>query len=135
MSVRQQFQLQSSDMFFFYLIFIHLFALLCVWFITPWFLFIFFLVGALISFFYYLWRDEKIITLQHDKKTEWILQLSDDSMERAELLPSSVMMRYFLVLHFKCTYSLEKKSLILFSDSFSDNDFKSLRRCVKMGFL
>ena len=134
-STRYFFQPAKSTFYFWYLVFTHLFALTCIWFIAPGFLFMFFLLCMSISFSYYYCRNEKIIALQHDKKTQWMLELFDGETERAELLSSSVMMRYFLVLHFKLTNSSKKKTLLLFSDSFSKIDFQALRRCVKMGYL
>lgn len=76
-----------------------------------------------------------IVSLQYEQKREWILVLADHSIERAELLSSSVMMRHFLILHFNAVDSGIKRTAVLFSDSFSGADFQSLRRCVKMGFL
>ncbi|OGT49797.1 MAG: hypothetical protein A3E53_04875 [Gammaproteobacteria bacterium RIFCSPHIGHO2_12_FULL_39_24] len=118
----------------FYLISVHFFSVICITTVTSLFLFPFFLLCFAISFLYYFFRVDEIITLQYSKKTEWILELRDGRIERAELLPSSVMMHYFLVLHFKCFTSSEKKTIVLFSDSFVKKDYQALRRCVRMGY-
>lgn len=92
---------------------------------------LFFLI---ISFIFFLERDQKIMTLEYAQKTEWILYCHDDQIFRMQLLSSSVMMRYFLVLHFKGENEY-KKTLVLFSDMFSSENYRRFRRCVKMGFL
>ncbi len=118
-----------------YILFTHLFALISVVIVTSLFLFPVFLLCFSISCLYYLSRPEKMITLQYDCDKEWILTLHNSEIVRAELLPSSVMMRYFLVLHFKYEHAPHSKNILLFSDQFSRTDFQALRRCVKMGYL
>jgi hypothetical protein len=71
---------------------------------------------------------------------------------RMTLQGSSIMMRYFLILRFQQSglpvmkkNIVEKlidllwmrniKTLIVFSDQFSDAEYRHLRRCVKEGFL
>jgi len=129
------FQPQKSRIYGWYLLSTHLFALICVSSVTSFFLFPVFFLCVTISFLIYFCRAPKIISLQYDQKRKWILELTDHSIERAELLSSSVMMRYFLILHFKALDSGIKRTSLLFSDSFSPLDFQALRRCVKMGFL
>lgn len=129
------FQPMKSCIYGWYLLATHFFALLCVVSITPLFLFPVFLLFTLISFSIYFFRAPTILSLRYNKKTEWILILSDNAVERAELLSSSVMMRHFLILHFKTINTDTKRTLLLFSDSLSSRDFQSLRRYIKMGFL
>jgi hypothetical protein len=129
------FQPQKSTLYFYYLIFTHLFAFISVCTIAPLFFdFIFFGI-LIILFLYHSFRDEKIISFQYAEKTKWILTLNDKTKVEAELLSSSVMMRHFLVLHFKLSNSADKKRMVIFSDHFSRKNFKAFRRCVKIGFL
>ncbi|HLB57540.1 MAG TPA: protein YgfX [Gammaproteobacteria bacterium] len=129
------FRPQPSMIYRGYLIFTHLFALLCVWSVLPLGLssvFIWLLLG---SFLYYFYRHQNIVAFEYSNKTEWILECTDHPNERALLLPSSVMMPYFLILHFKGFSGTRRKTIVLFSDSFSSADFRSLRCCVKVGYL
>lgn len=118
-----------------YLIFTHLFAFICICMIAPFFFDGIFLLFVAASFLYYLFYDQKMTSLQYDQKTEWIVELNNGKIMHATLLPSSVMMRYFVVLHFKCIHSAKKKRMVLFSDHFSKDDYRALRRCMKMGYL
>lgn len=129
------FQPKKSTIYGWYLLSIHLFALICIASISPFFLFPVYFLFATISFLVYFFRSPEIISLQYDKKREWILCLQNSEIARAELLPSSVMMRHFLILHFKVFDSGKKKTSLLFSDSLSQQNFQALRRAVKMGFL
>ncbi|HLB56273.1 MAG TPA: protein YgfX [Coxiellaceae bacterium] len=128
------FQPKKSVLYFWYLIFMHIFATFCIWIVSPIYLFFIFLLFLITSFLYYFYRTEKVLALQYDKKTKWILELYDEKIMPAELLSSSVMMRYFLVLHFKCD-DLSRKKMILFADSFSEENYRALRRCIKIGYL
>ena len=129
------FYLKKSHIYFYYLVFTHLFSLTCVFIVSPVFFDNIFLLLLIISFLYYLLHDQKIMSLRHNQKTEWILGLPNGEMRYVTLLPSSVMMRYFLVLHFKCIHSDRKERMVLFTDHFSKEDYRALRRCMKMGYL
>ena len=129
------FRLQPSIFYRGYLIFTYVFALISVGLVMQKWVFFFFVFSTLGPFGYYFFHHEKIMAFRYDKKTEWILHCVDNSVERVVLLPSSVMMSYFLLLHFKGFSDGRKKIIVLFSDSFSRDDFRSLRRCVRMGFL
>ncbi|MCX7120745.1 MAG: hypothetical protein NTZ67_03070 [Gammaproteobacteria bacterium] len=120
----------TSKLRLIYLILTHLFAMSCVCSLTlPPELSIFFIF----SFSYYLTAKERIIWLRHDKKTEWALQFSDT--EYAILLGSSIMLPHLLILNFKLLGDSKRKTIILFSDCFSRDEFSALRRCVRMGYL
>ncbi len=86
------------------------------------------------SFLFFLERDQEIISLQYAQETEWLLHGNDDRVLRMTLLSSSVMTRYFLILHFT-DENRYKKTVVLFSDVFLSGNYRDLRRCVKMGFL
>ena len=117
-----------------YLIFTHAFSFICICLIAPLFFDSIFLLFVVTSFLSYLFHDQKIISLCYVQKTEWILKFGHDEMMHATLLPSSVMMRYFVVLHFNCIHSAKKKRMVLFSDHFSKADYQALRRCMKNGY-
>lgn len=89
----------------------------------------------IVSFLFFLEQDDGIISLQYHHKTEWIVCCRDNKIVRMQLLPSSVMMRYFLILHFASEFVADKKTVVLFSDLFSPEIYRDLRRCIKMGFL
>lgn len=129
------FRLQSSIVYRMYLIATHLFVLLCVWSVLSLWLCLVFLLPWGFSFLYFWYRNQNISALEYCNKTEWVLHYADDTVARVVLLPSSVMMRYFLILHFKGTSMTQNEIIVLFPDSFSRNDFRLLRRCVRMGFL
>jgi len=133
-NLQKFFKPQKSRIYCAYLVFTHGFALLSVLLVLKFWALLFLPIITL-SFLFYHHRENHIISLEHDKKTQWVLHLSNGLFERVELLPNSVMMRYFLVLHFMCINTGKKETLVLFSDSFSGNDFRSLRRCVKSGYL
>ena len=117
---------------FIHITLVYFFSVTCVFFLQFPFNFICFL---LLPFLYYFTRDEKIISLQYDKKREWILQWSEQKFKRATLLGSSVILRYLVILHFRDVADEKQKIFYFFSDSFSQKDFQSLRRCMKNGFL
>jgi len=88
----------------------------------------------IVSFLFFLERDQQIVSMQYAQETEWLLFGNDNRVLRMTLLPSSVMMRYFLVLHF-VDNNRYKKTVVLFFDMFSQDDYRHFRRCVKQGFL
>lgn len=126
--------LQYSPIYRGYLIAVHLFAFACVAMVLPNALYVIALFCLIISFIFFLERDQKIMTLEYSQKAEWILHCHDDQVVRMQLLPSSVMTRYFLILHFMDENEYNK-TLVLFSDMFSSENYRNLRRRVKMGFL
>lgn len=127
------FQPKKSSIFVVYTIVLYLFAIGCVWFTFSG-LTLFFLLT--IIFLISKKRENRtIISLQYDKETEWILQLTNETIVRTMLLPTSVMWRYLCILHFESLQSKERTTLILFADSLSSRDFQLLRRCVRMGYI
>lgn len=102
--------------------------------ITPLFLAILFSIWILILFCYYFFRDPKIIALEYLQKTQWKLLCCDHENVSATLLPSSAMMRYFLILHFQSEQFGVKKILLL-RDQLSTEHFRALRRCMTMGYV
>lgn len=80
-------------------------------------------------------RSEKIMSLQYIEKTKWVLHFSNKQTEEVVLLGSSVMWRYLLILHFENMAYKKRKTICIFSDSFSPEDFQKLRRCVRVGYL
>lgn len=127
--------LKHSPIYRGYLITIHFFAFVCAAMVLPDALDVIILFCLIISFLFFLEHDQKIISLEYAQKTEWILHCNDDHVLRMQLLPSSVMIRYFLILHFTGENLADKKTLVLFSDLFSHENYRDLRRRVKMGFL
>ncbi len=123
---------QKSRLYRIYLILTHVFSAFC--FLTlrlsPALLFFF-----VISFLYYFFRQEEIIALQYDKKTDWILAFSSAHTHTATLLGSSVMLSHLLILHFKLVDDPGRKTVVFFSDSFPGDEFKTLRRSVRAGYL
>lgn len=97
--------------------------------------FIFSVLLILCGVYYYFFDDPKVVALTFLKSTEWNVQLSTAGSERAKLLGSSVVFRYMMILHFQVFSSREKKTIVLFSDSFAKKDYQALRRCVKTGYL
>lgn len=130
------FQPARSLTLFAYFIAISFFALVCVWVTFSGILFFIFSSGVFISLnYYFFYAHAEIIALAFLRKKEWILYFSADQIAYATLLGCSVMFRHMLILHFYLPASQQKKSVVLFSDQFSDEHYRALRRCVKMGYL
>lgn len=127
--------LKQSPIYIGYLIAIQLFAFRCTAMVLPIALHVIVLFCLIVSFLFFLERDQGIIFLQYNQKTEWMLYCNNDRVLRMQLLSSSVMTRYFLILHFTGEKVADKKSLVLFSDMLSPENYRHLRRCVKIGFL
>ena len=90
----------------------------------------------LFSVYYYFFDyHAEIIALQFVKNKTWNLHLKNHEIVSAELLGCSVIFRHVLILHFQCEVTQLKKSVVWFSDSFALEDFRALRRCVKVGYL
>jgi hypothetical protein len=134
-NTQHHFTPHRSIIYGWYLILIHLFAVICVCLVTSIFWVPVFLILGVLSFLFYFFRTPIIMSLQLVRKREWMLILADQSIERAELLASSVMMRHCIILHFKIMNSGKKRTSLLWSDAFSPQDFQMLRRAVKMHFL
>ena len=124
------FHVKKSRFYYLYLTITHCFALGC-----------FELLGQavlstpflLISFLYFLSEKTNILSLQHKKKREWILQFASEDTS-ALLLGSSVMLSHLFILHFQLPDN-RKYAVVLFSDCFSMAELKLFRRCVRKGFL
>lgn len=123
---------KNSTVYFLYLICVHVFAVACLLMLTFGLIFaLLLLLGEFLWFMQNL-HEKKILSLRYDQKTEWILQLSSTEFERAHLLGSSVMFSCGMILHFKLINGSTRKTICVFSDSFSRVDFQHLRRCVRM---
>ena len=129
------FQPHVSRIYFCYLIFVHLISFIAICLIAPIFVDVVFLLSMILSFLYFVFRPNEIRSLRYVKKAEWILLLHSREIVFAELLGSSVLMRYVVVLHFRFTNTQQKKRMILFCDHFSEIDYRSLRRCMKIAYL
>lgn len=130
------FQPTHSKIYFNYLIFTHVFLVLCLYSVLPMILFFFMLPCIFISCLYYLFKKEERFFLQHHKKTEWILHNAHTrTTNHATLLGSSILFSHLFILHFKYQENAAQKTIILFSDSFSPDTFRALRRCIRAGYL
>jgi hypothetical protein len=89
------------------------------------------IVGILFS--YHFFYQPVVLWLQYASKKEWMVCYQNNHIERAVLLSASVMTRYFLILRFQGIASGRKTKVILFSDSFSPDAYRALRRSVRMG--
>lgn len=125
-----------SRLYFFYLCGVHCFAFACIWITFSGALFfVLSILLVLCGAYYYFFDYPDVVSLTFLKETEWNVQLSNVSVERAKLLGSSVMFRYLMILHFQLFLSHQKISVVLFCDSFSKKDYQALRRCVGAGYL
>ena len=105
-----------SRFLFYYSIIIVIFAVTCVFVVLPYLVFL--LIPFLICHF-----KKKIPSIEYCKNGAWKI----DGKE-AILLPSSVMWRYLMVLHFKL--GSRRSSVVVMQDSLPDGDYRWLRRCI-----
>lgn len=129
------FELGKSRIRRLYISAVHLFALICVWVtFSSWLCFM--LSLGLCTTCYYFWIEKHDVSaIEFNKKTEWNLYDGSGGLLRAELLPSSVMWRYLLILNFFVLATQKTETIVIFSDSFSLEEYRVLRRCVKVGYL
>lgn len=136
MTTLRRFVPAPSRLYFFYLCGVHCFAFACIGITFSGALFfVFSILLILCGAYYYFFDYPEIVSLTFLKETEWNVQLLNAGVEHAQLLGSSVMFRYMMILHFQLFSSRKKKSIVLFCDSFSKRDYQALRRCVKIGYL
>ena len=90
------------------------------------------LIGGI---FYFLSRSKTIIAFRFDGKQAWILETEMHQFQEASLLGSSVLWRYLIILHFQLMKTGERRTVCVFSDSITMDEFRLLRRCVRMCFL
>ncbi|OGT52056.1 MAG: hypothetical protein A3E84_00515 [Gammaproteobacteria bacterium RIFCSPHIGHO2_12_FULL_42_13] len=110
-------KLNPSKLLLYYSIAIIVFAMGCI---------------ASVSFYYCvslvfvcLFPQKRISTVHYLGKGRW--RLNEEEHE-AKLLPSSVMWRYALILHFLSDG--KRENVVIIKDSMSDEDYRRLRRCV-----
>lgn len=68
--------------------------------------------------------------LTHIKDNEWLLEAHSSERLRVILLPSSVMLRYVLILHMQTVLPRHKKQVVIFSDQLSMENYRALRRVI-----
>lgn len=92
------------------------------------------IIYVLISFIFYLrkWNKESDQALKHIEKKRWYL--NNDNVVY-ELLGSSVVTRYLLILHFKALLSNQKRFLLIFPDTLQKPHLKTLRRITRISYL
>lgn len=122
---------KPSKISFIYLILVHIFSMICIFLLIPFWMVFLCLPMMLIFFIYFIRYSNEIVTLQYAKKTEWILGLKNGKYLRGELLKNSVIFRYFLILHFKIEN--KTKTIVIWSDSLSLKEYKAVRRAVRRG--
>lgn len=130
----QRFVPGYSRVHFYTLVVVHLFAWICICMIATMIVDGVCAIGIGLSFCYFL-QHETIRSVEYLQKTEWLLTLDDDNIVQGELLPSSVMMPYFVVMHFRVADANRKIHLFFFCDHFSKIEYIALRRSMKMGYL
>lgn len=145
--------LKYSLIYVFYLIFVHFYAYICAMMMIPVWLDVPAFFCLIVSFLYFLGSAQAAGCLVYSGKTDWLFYSESGAAVQMQLQPSSVVMRYFLVLHFAIKVEEKRlaqgklknrlmqvfskhsvKTFVLFSDMFSEEDYRHLRRCMKMGF-
>lgn len=118
-----------------YIVAIHFFAMCCILTTFPYcgrLIGLLLLMGCCV---FYALRTEEIVMLKWMCKKEWIVHTAMGEMVCAEILPSSVMMPWFLILHFEGMENKRNMRCVIFYDSLRREDFYHLRRCVRCAFL
>jgi hypothetical protein len=126
--------LKPSRQHYYYLVFIHAFALCCaVFFYQSIVLQCALVIFILMNFCYCLHKRQytTITTIQYINHTTWKLNHSIDVL----LQGNSVLTKYIVVMHFKAVFTGIKYSVLIFPDMLSKADFKILRRQMKYGSL
>lgn len=126
------FYIRNSRCYAVYLIFTYGFSIFSLLMISPCSLRSIIYSTAAILFSYHFFYQEAVLWLRHVSKNEWMLCYQDKHIEQAVLLPTSVTMRYCLILRFQGIESGRKTKIILFSDSFLPDTYRALRRSIKM---
>lgn len=129
------FLLKPSWIYRIYSVLVHVFAVLCIASVVSFYTCLMGLIVMTGSFLFYFYRKESIVILECTDQKEWIVHRANAEIARAEILSSSVMMSWFLILHFEVLNDKQKKRCIVFRDSLSREDFYALRRCVRCAFL
>lgn len=119
---------------FYTLLFTHLFAWSCICLMSTMIIDGLCAIVIGLSFCYFL-QDKKVQSLEHVRGTEWMLVFEVGGVIEATLLPSSVMMPYFVVMHFQAAQSHRQIRCFFFRDHFPSTDYIALRRSMKMGYL
>lgn len=134
MKTHHLFLIKQSRIYIVYLLLLHFYAFLSIDMIAPHFLYPIFLCISFISFCRYAFHNT-FISLAYDKKRDWLIIKKNNEIIHAELLTSSVLLRHCIILHFQIKHSKTKKCICFFSDHFSNDNFQTVRRHMKMGFL
>lgn len=118
-----------------YSVLVHLFAVFCVISVTSFYMCWLSVLALIGSILFYGCRKETIAMLECTDKKEWIVHQASAESVRVEILSSSVMMSWFLIVHFEVLQNKQKMHRVVFCDALSRDDFYALRRCVRCAFL
>lgn len=139
--IQETFYPKLSLFLLMYLTFAHVFAAICIYIsiYDRWQYFLFFVLLCA-SIFYFchasgVLSNRSVYSLEYIADRQWRLLMADGEIREVVLQGSSVITRYFIVLHFSDLYTSYKKTLLLFPDSLSQEKLRLLRRCVTLGFL
>lgn len=98
-----------------YFLAMHLFAVVCVYGVMPWYLFLFFLL---------------IFSLICSMKQRCVIKYTRAHLYH--ILPSTVFFRHMIILHYRDMITQKKQHICLFANNFSKQQWKALRRAIKM---
>ncbi|OGT26548.1 MAG: hypothetical protein A3I77_06830 [Gammaproteobacteria bacterium RIFCSPLOWO2_02_FULL_42_14] len=129
--MNEYFEYKTSRWVRIYLILMHLFAAACSYAVMTAYGFVLFLFLGGIFCHVRRKRKRRIVALQYDRSKIWLLKTPNDEWIKAHLLPSSVLFRHVMILHF-CEINTNRRChLCLFSDT---AQWKMLRRAIVGSF-
>src|SRR3989338_5271338 len=98
--MNEYFEYKTSRWVRIYLILMHLFAAACSYAVMTAYGFVLFLFLGGIFCHVRRKRKRRIVALQYDRSKIWLLKTPNDEWIKAHLLPSSVLFRHVMILHF-----------------------------------
>ena len=116
------FRFKRSYLFHLYTFFVIVFVGLCAWTISP-----YLIVLVCIPLCFFILHD-KIFSMTRCDQHVWKINQGEEAWV---LLPSSVIWRFLMILHFSRADNIKKKkNVVIFSDMLSKNDYCALRRSL-----
>lgn len=134
----QVFKLNKSPLLIRWLIIIHsltAFSSLANALIWPYKLIVLLMVGYSLFFYlrYYQSRFQPY-EIRYSENLIWQLAIGDDDFQAIEVLPSSVITVWLIVLHFRLGKSKQQR-LVIFNDALDDKDYRALAVALKIAGL
>lgn len=90
--------------------------------------------SIVISFIFYLKRLKNVYWIRYSSLSGWELSYAENVYFPIEILPSTVLTTYLIVLHFK-QLNKQKQTILIFKDSLIGDDYRKLKVELKISGL